>query len=79
MPPCSNSLDIASILQCVINSKVSPHSNNRGCFNIARAMGVLDDDERVHVVAVANDSRQDTTWSQLAHSPLSQPTTANMS
>ena len=51
------------------------HSNNRDRFNFARAMGVLDDDECLHVAAIAaNDSRHKTAISQLGHSPLSRPT-----
>ena len=45
--------------------------------HFACAMGVLDNDG--HVLVVANDSQHDTTLSQLGHSPLSLPTTATVS
>ena len=40
-------------------------------------MGVLDENERVHVAA--NDSQHDTASSQLGQRPLSRPTKATVS
>ena len=54
---------------------ITSNTSNRNA--IWTICDLLDDDDHVHVVA--NDSRHDTTWSQLAHSSLSRPTTAIVS
>ena len=76
-PPCSNSLDrIDFAMHHHVIPQMPPRSNNRDCFNFVRAMGILDDDERVQHVA---NFYETTPLGLVIVSPLSQSTTAAMS